>query len=346
MEAFLPSKNDDLCLAAKTLHEDLQLNLAQIGQLILGIATLILLIITVWTYKGHKLALHYNFKLLMVNIIILYVFNSVAMIAIQLRYQIPLIFHFGACNFLTPVWLNLPLRLPSFAYVTAFVLFHLALTTERARATFLARRYEKEGSIYVWLCIVCVYILTILINGYMIFLATKDPTFLEKPVMHISITTSTNSDYLLYTYFFYLAIVIITAITDYILLYKNRKNRSQVEDYSLTRTYQINENIIVMKLLWPLDVCFAIVFAVYLSGTIYLRLIRIKLIFAHFMAHNAVITMILPMHAILTLLLYLHFVKHNKSRAASVVESGDHTQRHFEQLASQWMVSKKRCNDH
>ncbi|KAI1702192.1 serpentine type 7TM GPCR receptor class ab chemoreceptor domain-containing protein [Ditylenchus destructor] len=197
------------------------------------------------------------------------------------------------------------------------------------------RRYETEGSNYVILCIIIVWSLAVAINSFMAILAFKDPAF-QIPSAHISLTTNSNSVFLISNHFFLMAIVIITAAIDYFLLYTNRKNKSNVEDYSLSRSYQIHENIIVMKLIWPLDICFAVVFVIYLSGASYLRFIRDRLTEAQFVADYEVIYMILPMHSIVTLLLYLHFVKNNKNRVTSVIESADHTQIHFDQLASIW----------
>ncbi|KAI1695398.1 serpentine type 7TM GPCR receptor class ab chemoreceptor domain-containing protein [Ditylenchus destructor] len=280
----------------------------------------------------------------MTNIIILYAVNSVFLIGVQLRYQIPLLLHAEPCDYLTSLWLNIPLRLPSYIYVTAFVLFHFALTTERARATIFARRYEQEGSSYAFFCIIIIWTLTAVINGYMVVLALNDPSFRDKPALYITITAETNASYLICMNFFYLIMVIITATIDYFLLHTNRRNRSKVKDYSLSRSYQINENILIMKLLWPLDICFAVVFAIYLIGTIWIRLIRDKLTIAHFMADYGAITMILPMHSIVTLLLYLNFVKNQKLRVAAVIVPGDPTEKHFEQLESQWMSTQNRDN--
>ncbi|KAI1703373.1 serpentine type 7TM GPCR receptor class ab chemoreceptor domain-containing protein [Ditylenchus destructor] len=342
MEKTVETSYNELCLTAKQMHEDLQLSLAQLGQLILSSVTLLLLIFSVWTFKRNKFALHYNFMLLITNIIILYVLHSVTLIAIELRYQIPVIFNYDPCDLLSPTWMNVLFRLPCYVYTTAYVLFHFALTTERARATIFAKRYEREGSNYAVFSMVIVWILTAVINGFMLILAWNDPKF-HKPTLHIVLTTDSNSTYLIFTHFFFVTVIIITAILDYFLLYTNRKNKSKTEDYSLSRSYQINENIIVMKLIWPLDVCFAIVFAVYLIGTGYLRFIRERITVAHFVANYEVIYMILPMHSIVVLLFYLHFVKRNKSRASSVaVEPGDPTQLHFEQLESQWTATQKR----
>ncbi|KAI1703372.1 serpentine type 7TM GPCR receptor class ab chemoreceptor domain-containing protein [Ditylenchus destructor] len=275
-----PYQNES-CVQAKIIHLDLQINLAELGQVILSFITLLLVIIAILTHKKYKLPLHYNFMLLITNIIILYVIHSVLMLAIQLR------------------------------------------------------RYETEGSNYVILSTVIVWSLAVAINCFMAILALKDPAF-QNPLAHMSLTTNSNSVFLISNHLFLMALVIITAIIDYYLLYTNRKNKSNVEDYSLSRSYQIHENIIVMKLIWPLDVCFAVVFVVYLSVASYLRFIRDRLTEAQFVADYEVIYMLLPMHSIVTLLLYLHFVKNNKTRVTSVIEPGDHAQIHFDQLASIW----------
>ncbi|KAI1701286.1 serpentine type 7TM GPCR receptor class ab chemoreceptor domain-containing protein [Ditylenchus destructor] len=268
MEGNLSPNYTELCLKAKIFHQNLQLNLGQIGQIILALASSVLLIISIRTYKRNKLALHYNFTLLITNIIIL--------------------------------------------------------------------RYEKENSCYALFCTVIVWTLTAIINGYMVVLAMQDKAFMEKPVLYIGITTETNSSYLVYMNYFYLAMIVITATVDYFLLRTNRKNKSKDVDYSLSRSYQINENIIVMKLLWPLDVCFAVLFLLNLSGATYLRLAQTNRTLVQYVADFTIIQLIMPIHSIITLLLYLNFVRKNNTRIAAIVESGDHTDIHFQQLKSQW----------
>ncbi|KAI1701283.1 serpentine type 7TM GPCR receptor class ab chemoreceptor domain-containing protein [Ditylenchus destructor] len=237
---------------------------------------------------------------------------------------IPLLLNSEPCQFLTAIWINILLRLYSYIYHSAYVLFHFALTIERARATVFARRYEKENSSYAIICIVIVWILTAIINGYIVILAVQDKEFMEKPSLTITITTTTTSNYLVLTSFCFLAIIVITAAIDYFLLCTNRQNKSKDVDYSLSRIYQINENIVVMKLLWPLDVCFAVLFAIFLSGSICLRLFRGKLTLVQYVADFTVVQL------------------SNKARMAVVVESGDHTDIHFQQLKSQWTTIQKR----
>ncbi|KAI1706253.1 hypothetical protein DdX_13093 [Ditylenchus destructor] len=172
---LLPSYNE-LCLSAKALQKNIHLHLAQLAQLILSLGSLALLIIAIWTYKRNKLVLHFNFILIMTNIIILYALNSIALIAEPLRYQV--------------------------------------------------RRYEKEGSKYALLCTIIIWILSVTYISCMVILAWNDVTF-QSPAIFSTLTNDRNSTYLISSHTFCLMVVIITAITDYFLLYTNRKNRSK-----------------------------------------------------------------------------------------------------------------------
>ncbi|KAI1710022.1 serpentine type 7TM GPCR receptor class ab chemoreceptor domain-containing protein [Ditylenchus destructor] len=186
---------------------------------------------------------------------------------------------------------------------------------------------------------VAIWALTLLIAGSVVFLALQDPTF-SKPLVHVNLLTDTNATYSLYVHFVTLALIFITAIMDYILLVKNRNNRCRTDSlcYSLSRKYQIKENIVVMSLIWPLDMWYAAVFSVYYIGSCYIRLVRANLSVAQFVANYDVLYMLLPMHSIVTLLLYLRFVKKCKSKRANdaIAESENPAKLYFEQLRSQW----------
>ncbi|KAI1701285.1 serpentine type 7TM GPCR receptor class ab chemoreceptor domain-containing protein [Ditylenchus destructor] len=286
----MANASENPCITAKSINKDAYVVFSQIGQLILAIISLILLGAAILGYKKQKVALHRNLMLLFGNIILLYAYHNIFIVIMQCRNQVLLYFSSDPCDFLTPVWLNIVLRMPTYIYVPAFTFSHLALTTERARATILARRYEKEGICYPVLCLVLIWALTFLINASIIVLALQDPTF-SRPLVHITLTTETNSTMQIYLNLVGFALVIVTAIMDYLLLVVNHKNRSMNDSYSLSRIYQVKENIIVMNLIWPLDVWYAIALSIYYAGSSYIRLIRDKLTSAHFVAYYDILYM-------------------------------------------------------
>ena len=44
------------------------------------------------------------------------------------------------------------------------------------------------------------------------------------------------------------------------------------EEYNLSRNYQIKENLVIMKLVLPVDIAFSIFFTLYLAGSTFVRL--------------------------------------------------------------------------
>ncbi|KAI1694477.1 serpentine type 7TM GPCR receptor class ab chemoreceptor domain-containing protein [Ditylenchus destructor] len=178
-------------------------------------------------------------------------------------------------------------------------------------------------------------------TSYVVVQALRDPTF-SQPLVQVSLTAETNATFQIYMNFLGLALVIVTAIMDYLLLVENRKKRVMNTDYSLSRTFQINENINIMNFIWPLDVSYAVVFSLYLAGSTFIRLISNKIAYAQYVACNNILYTVLSMHSIVTLLLYLRFVKKSKSKVTAVVsEPNDPTRHYFEQLSAQWNINVK-----
>ncbi|KAI1704818.1 serpentine type 7TM GPCR receptor class ab chemoreceptor domain-containing protein [Ditylenchus destructor] len=336
------SSYNELCERAKAIRVDTAVICSEIGQVILSTITLILIIAAIISYIKHKISLHPNLMLLFANITFLYTVNSIFIVIAQGRYQILLYLASDPCDFLTPVWLNILLRVPGFVFVTAIVFSHFALTTERAKATVFARRYEKEGVWYPMLCIAIIWTLTISETVYVVVQALRDPK-LSQPLIQVSITTETNATFQVYMNLLGLALVIVTAIVDYALLVANRKNRSRHNDYSLSRVYQIKENIDIINFIWPLDVWFAVVYLIHLAGATYTTIIKDRISYAQYVANYDILYMVLSIHSIVTLLVYLRFVTKCRSRVAGIIsEPNDPTRTHFEQLNEQWITNLKR----
>ncbi|KAI1701278.1 serpentine type 7TM GPCR receptor class ab chemoreceptor domain-containing protein [Ditylenchus destructor] len=330
-----------LCATAKALRFHAAVIFSEIVQIILALVTLILLLAAILSYKKYRISLHPNLMLLFANLIFLYAYQYIFIVIVQGRHQLLVYFSSNPCDLLTPAWLSVVLRVPGYVYVRAFIFSHFALATERARATIFARHYEKEGASYPLICIVIIWILTTLETSYVVVQALRDPTFWQ-PLVQVSLTAETNATFQIYMNFFGLALLIITAIMDYLLLVENRKKRLTNTDYSLSRTFQINENINVMNFIWPVDVSYAVVFSIYLAGSTFIRLISNTIAYAQYVAISNILYTVLSMHSIVTLLLYLRFVRKSRAKVTAViVEPNDPTRTYFEQLTSQWNINLK-----
>ncbi|KAI1701276.1 serpentine type 7TM GPCR receptor class ab chemoreceptor domain-containing protein [Ditylenchus destructor] len=221
---YVLNHDPDLCQRAKTMHEGAEIIFSQVGQIILAMTAHILLFIATMAYRKHRIALHPNLMLIVGNIIFLYALHSIYIVIFHGRYQLLLYFSSNPCDFLTPVWLNIALRFPRPLYIAAFTMSHLALTMERARATFMPTRYEKEGIRCPLFCLVVLWIIAIFVSSTIVALASLDQEFWQ-PSIHVNLTTNSNAYFLIYLHLVWLAVVIFIAIVDYILLVTNRKNR-------------------------------------------------------------------------------------------------------------------------
>uniref|UniRef100_A0A915CXS5 G-protein coupled receptors family 1 profile domain-containing protein n=1 Tax=Ditylenchus dipsaci TaxID=166011 RepID=A0A915CXS5_9BILA len=322
------------CFAAELLAKQILPDLGDILQIFYSLGTLLVLIICVYKYKQHKIPIHPNFLLIAANLILLYIYHSVGSIAICIRYQFVIRYYTDPCEILTPVWLNVLLLSTQYIYTQAFVLSHFALTTERIRATIALKTYETQGLCYSIFCLTIVWTLTLLTTAAIIITACFDPAF-SKPLIHTTFTTSSNSSYLIALNFILLFIVICTAILDYIIIVKNRNNKKRGSAYDLNKRYQINENVVTMRLILPLDIAFALFFSIYMASTLVLRSARSSLTPGQFYSIFNIASSLLHLHSLVSLLIYLYYTKIIKSRVL-MVNPEKQAAIYFVHLRSQW----------
>ncbi|CAK5048542.1 unnamed protein product [Meloidogyne enterolobii] len=126
------------------LTDKIYLILMPIQIILLGFI-LILIIYLIIYFKKNKFYLHGNLMILFPNIIVLYFIQTIVWLFCLIRYKILLYTYRNPCDLLTPVWLVLSIYAPYFINTIAYPFFHFCIMIERARATLLAEKYEKEG---------------------------------------------------------------------------------------------------------------------------------------------------------------------------------------------------------
>uniref|UniRef100_A0A1I8BP81 7TM_GPCR_Srx domain-containing protein n=1 Tax=Meloidogyne hapla TaxID=6305 RepID=A0A1I8BP81_MELHA len=94
-----------------------------------------------------------------------------------------------------------------------------------------------------------------------------DVNTFSHPMMYLTLTSIYNSQILIDIHSFFLILVICISIADYYLIYRNKKIKSNffssISSYSLSQSYQAKQNILLMKIIFPLDFSYTFVYALF-----------------------------------------------------------------------------------
>ncbi|KAH7721206.1 hypothetical protein AAVH_11300 [Aphelenchoides avenae] len=257
------SANVTVCEVAVQFAQDGVLKAAMVLDILLCITTLVLTIVVVRMPEFRKMPVHPNLKVLLGYMFASYLLVSVNLISSQGRYLIRFLTYSDPCSLVEPAWLIVIVRGITYSYTTSFPLWHLALTVERILATHLAAQYERSGKTFGVLASVVVFTLSFGHTAYLVFLAFEDPGF-HNGAAFSGLATSTNIDQMRFRSYALIAIDVGTLLIDAGTALANKyRMRRVAAEYSLARSYQINENVVVtMGLILPLDLCNAALFLV------------------------------------------------------------------------------------
>ncbi|KAL3080442.1 hypothetical protein niasHT_038879 [Heterodera trifolii] len=276
-----------------------------------------------------------------------------------------------------PLWLSMLLRLPTYQHVLIYPLLHFAIMTERARATLRARTYETEGKHFGVTACAIIWSLCALFSVWMILSTLADVKKFDQPQVYYSMISRYNNDIVITMNYVLLALVVLTAMADIAIIMQNRKmhvrsrkrfanasvspssshgakmafgiNRGstaiRVDQnlYSLSRAYQLNENIVALQLFLPLDLAFALAFSLYLFFSAFLRSLYSEQLISGvvFIRLYELNTCFLPLHILVTVLVYLRFIWWQSSarrafRAISPLSVEEQQRIYMQQLRKQW----------
>ncbi|KAL3074286.1 hypothetical protein niasHS_015116 [Heterodera schachtii] len=221
--------------------------------------------------------------ILIANLVFLYFLNAIFYGVSIVRYQVLFHFSFSPPNcelLLTPVWLAFLLAAPPYLYLVANPFFHLFIMAERCRATFFARHYENVGFRFGWICAVISWLVALLTVFGIVLSDLSDPIF-SQPLAIVSLTSQNNAMAIIFLHCAVLFLLIVTSIGDYWVQKKNRKlstrynlNSAEFGNYSISRNYQIRENLLTIRLILPLDISYAILFGIFLLFGLIFRFYR------------------------------------------------------------------------
>ncbi|CAK5042593.1 unnamed protein product [Meloidogyne enterolobii] len=171
------------------------------------------------------------------------------------------------CDCLTQVWLVYLIRIPGYLYILGLTMFHLFIMIERVLATVFVKIYENQGNRIAVLCTIFVWLLTSIFVLYVYISSSMDVDTFSHPMVYITLTSIYNSQVLSNINYFFLSLAIFIAVGDYFVIHRNRKIKanffSSVSSYSLSKSYQSKQNILFMRVIFPLDFSYSFVFALF-----------------------------------------------------------------------------------
>uniref|UniRef100_A0A183BIK2 G_PROTEIN_RECEP_F1_2 domain-containing protein n=1 Tax=Globodera pallida TaxID=36090 RepID=A0A183BIK2_GLOPA len=317
------SSSDSDCVEAQLYGTNSGYVFVRWAHMITGLAILLLLAnIFAFIVKKRCLPLHGNLKLMLLNLI------SVTCT--------------DPCQYLTPVWLAYLLRMPAYIYLIASPLFHFAIMIERVRATIFVRKYEREGLKCGIGGIIFLWLITALFSVYIVYTSLQDTVTFSKPLIYISMTTKYNAQVFINIHYFFLFLVTCVSLADYVLIRLNKlvvqRAKARME-YNLSRSYQSNENIVTIRLLFPLDFSYSLFFTIFIVLSAYVRMDKDAMGLLVYNRAYEGIQLILSLHAVITLATYLYFLKQNRRLQNTNLTVAEQARQHFRLLQAQTLTS-------
>uniref|UniRef100_A0A183BS33 G protein-coupled receptor n=1 Tax=Globodera pallida TaxID=36090 RepID=A0A183BS33_GLOPA len=309
-------------------------------QLLIVFAILASILALVRQYLYNKITIHGNLKILFANIVFIHFVNAFFWGASIVRYKFLVFIYSSNCELLTPIWLSFVFASPSYIYLFAYSGMHFSILAERWRATRFALKYENESVCFGWACAVITWLVSLFYIFCVILTALLDSDAFAQPLGLISLTSKYNAQAIIYSYYAVLLLLIITAVGDFWVFYVNKKlirNRSIGQTvYSVSANFQMNENLMTMRLILPLDISYAILFGIYLLIGIILRYSN-QMSNTNYVAFYRIAATLLLLHSAVTLAIYIQFIKFaSPSSRRRTLRVHPTTDQYFKQLDEQW----------
>ncbi|KAH7706700.1 hypothetical protein AAVH_26076 [Aphelenchoides avenae] len=211
------------------------------------------------------------------------------------------------------------------------------MTVERAWATLRVHEYEKVSSSYGTVSACIVWLVSIAYTAYWgsTYLTYASEYFTDGTIF-IVMTVPPNVDFMLNSNYALLLVDLLTSVVDIALLYSNvRRLRRIAPNYTLSGSYQANENVLVTtRLMLPLDVSNSVLYLTFLILSAYFRavalahpLATIITIFEWFWLANF-------LQMAVGLVIMVQFGRRPK-RAPTVIAQEDHSSVYFQRFREQ-----------
>uniref|UniRef100_A0A1I8B6M3 G_PROTEIN_RECEP_F1_2 domain-containing protein n=1 Tax=Meloidogyne hapla TaxID=6305 RepID=A0A1I8B6M3_MELHA len=246
------------------------------------------------------------------------------------------------CDLLTPMWLVLTIYAPYYINSIAYPSFHFCIMIERVRATILAEKYEKEGRLLgIYMCLI-IWLISTIYYIYLSLATLADTETFGQPQGATYITSKYNALPLFCMTILTLILMIVTTICDWRITVLNRKIKNLNKNptkYSLSRNFQLNENTLSMRLIFPLDLSYALFYSLYIGIVLVLRAYKYLMpLTQYILLYNAVDTFIF-LHIAITIIVYISFVNYIKkyrNKTTKNTLASEQAKLHFKQLKEMW----------
>ncbi|CAK5042619.1 unnamed protein product [Meloidogyne enterolobii] len=301
--------NQTECIEAEAAVIDTGYNIVRVIQIICGITTLILILKVILSYRTKQVKLHKNLIVLVINVLLLDALFVLSFTSTDILNFYVSFTYKNSCDCFFQVWVVYLVRIPFYLYVAGSPLIHFAIMIERIIATIFVRIYENQGKLIAVASTIIVWLLTFTYGFYVYISSIEDSTF-SHPMVYLTLTSIYNAHVLIYFHYFFLFLVICIAIADYYLILRNQKIKSNfsITFYSLSQSYQAKQNILVMRIIFPLDFSYSFVFALFNILSSFIRSKRDDYGQLIYMRTYEAIILLLFIHAIIKLIIYDYFL--------------------------------------
>ncbi|KAL7076320.1 hypothetical protein ACQ4LE_004239 [Meloidogyne hapla] len=234
------------------------------------------------------------------------------------------------------------IRIPSYLYVVGSPLFHFAIMIERVLATVYVKIYENQGKKIAIISTIIMWSLLAIFLLFIYLTNSMDAETFGHPMVYITITSIYNAGFSLILHYFLLFLVLCISFADYFLFRLNKKIKSNffssVTSYSLSQSYQAKQNILVMKIIFPLDFSYTFVFVLYNILNNFFRHKREEYGNLTFIRSIDTALLLLFIHAIITLFVYDYFLKKQNEIKKNFVKINMNmsSEIYFKSLNFQW----------
>ncbi|KAF7631199.1 hypothetical protein Mgra_00008573 [Meloidogyne graminicola] len=307
--------------------------------LVLLFVILLLILELIRQFLKRRIAIHKNLLLLFTNIVILYFIHITAQFITMFRYCLILLYYKDPCELLTPFWLAATLVGSFYLYTVCYPFLHFCIMLERLRATLFLHRYENEGRKLVVVMIIFLWVSAICYTTFIILVAYADPTMSVEGALLL--TNKNNLIVSVYVNIITCLIVIFTAYCDWKITKLNGQihqiNRDR-SGYNLSLNFQLNENILAMRLILPMDIAYATIYLLYNIIASLLRSYKEDLSIANYVFYYNTTNMLQYLYTALTLIVYIRFIRfirENQRRTIGLTQV-EHAKIYFKELEKQW----------
>ncbi|KAH7704223.1 CRE-SRAB-12 protein [Aphelenchoides avenae] len=255
----------DNCTAAAEIASSSALHVLQFFQFFVCLLTILFCLMNMFVRRlsPRPAALHRNLVVIVVTGLAYYFIHSTSIILLQLNHLISYYAAKSPCDLQTKQWMCILLKAPGYATIIGFTTIHCALFLGRAIATMLSHVYEtincRIGYVASALSLVasCAWVASLF----------SDADF-SANISYCMITTGRNADRLQVTDYVLIAVDALVCLGDFYLLKVNKRNVNRRllggRRYSLSKSFQLRENRLTIKLIFPMSVIHTVGFMLYL----------------------------------------------------------------------------------